>query len=79
LSGARNEPPNPFAELTERELEILELIADGRPNGEIAAGLGISEKTVKRHVSNIFSKLHLQDRTQAAVLAWRQGLVRRNP
>jgi NarL family two-component system response regulator LiaR len=66
----------PFAsELSEREAEVLRLIADGRSNTDIAERLVISEHTVKRHVSNILSKLHLEDRTQAAVYAWRSGLV----
>lgn len=77
LQGARAEAPNPFTELSERELEVLRLIADGRSNAEIAAELALSEKTVKGHVSNILSKLHLADRTQAAVLAWREGVMRR--
>ena len=63
-------------ELTERELEVLRLIATGRNNREIATELVISEKTVKTHVSNILSKLHLSDRTQAAIYALREGLVR---
>jgi DNA-binding NarL/FixJ family response regulator len=61
--------------LTEREQEILHLIADGMNNREIAAKLVISEKTVKTHVSNILSKLHLDDRTQAAIYALRHGLT----
>lgn len=66
----------PFApDLSEREAEVLRLIADGRSNTDIAERLVISEHTVKRHVSNILSKLHLEDRTQAAVYAWRSGLV----
>ena len=70
--------PNPFTELTDREMQILKLIADGQANATIADNLSISEKTVKGHVSNILSKLQLNDRTQAAVLAWREGVVRRN-
>jgi NarL family two-component system response regulator LiaR len=63
------------SELSERELEVLRLIAEGCANTEIAERLVISEHTVKRHVSNILSKLHLADRTQAAVYAWREGVV----
>ena len=63
-------------ELTERELEVLRLIARGRSNREIATDLVISEKTVKTHVSNVLSKLHLSDRTQAAIYALREGLVK---
>lgn len=76
--GPRPEAPNPFIELSDRELEVLRLIADGQRNADIAAELVISEKTVKNHVSNILSKLHLADRTQAAVYAWREGIVRRD-
>jgi NarL family two-component system response regulator LiaR len=78
LSGARQENLNPFTELSEREFEVLRLVADGKKNAEIAQILVISEKTVKNHVSNILSKLHLVDRTQAAVYAWREGIVRRD-
>lgn len=62
--------------LTERELDVLRLIAQGKSNREIADILVISEKTVKTHVSNVLSKLHLADRTQAAIYALRQRLVR---
>lgn len=80
LRGTRRDTPNLFTDLSDRELEVLRLIADGCSNGEIAAKLFISEKTVKGHVSNILSKLHMMDRTQAAVYAWQQGLVaRRDP
>jgi DNA-binding NarL/FixJ family response regulator len=62
--------------LTEREREVLALIADGRSNREIARALVLSEKTVKTHVSNILMKLDLADRTQAALWAVRHGLAR---
>ena len=61
--------------LTNRELEVLTLIARGMSNREIAETLVIAEKTVKSHVSNILSKLHLADRTQAAIYALRQHIV----
>jgi NarL family two-component system response regulator LiaR len=66
---------DPAAELTPREVEVLHLIAEGRSNAEIAAELVITERTVKAHVSNLLGKLHLSDRTQAAVYAWREGLM----
>jgi NarL family two-component system response regulator LiaR len=77
LRGERDHP-NLFNELSEREQEVLRLIASGMSNAEIANKLVLSEKTVKGHVSNILSKLHLEDRTQAAVLAWREGLMRKD-
>jgi NarL family two-component system response regulator LiaR len=77
LQGPRAEKVNPFTELSERELEVLKLIADGMSNADIAKKLFLSEKTVKGHVSNILSKLQLVDRTQAAVYAWREGIVRK--
>jgi len=61
--------------LTEREFEVLQAIATGRSNRQIAEDLGIVERTVKSHVSNILSKLYLNDRTQAAIYAWREGLM----
>jgi NarL family two-component system response regulator LiaR len=61
-------------DLTERELEVLRLIATGMSNREIAQALIIAEKTVKTHVSNILSKLRLADRTQAAIYALQNGL-----
>lgn len=80
LRGTRRDTPNLFTDLSERELDVLRLIADGLSNAEIANKLIISEKTVKGHVSNILGKLHMMDRTQAAVYAWQQGLkARRDP
>jgi DNA-binding NarL/FixJ family response regulator len=61
--------------LTERECQVLSLIASGRNNREIAEKLFISEKTVKTHVSSILGKLHLEDRTQAAIYALKHGLA----
>ncbi len=80
--AAKATQPNPpevldrSAELTERELEVLRLIANGLNNREIARQLAISEKTVKTHVSNILSKLNLADRTQAAIYALKAGLAK---
>jgi len=77
LQGLRKEDVNPFIELSEREFEVLRLIAAGKSNAEIAEALVIGESTVKTHISNILKKLHLDDRTQAAVYAWQEGIVRR--
>jgi NarL family two-component system response regulator LiaR len=76
LAGNRTASTDPLAELSSRELEVLKLIAEGLSNAEIAERLVLSQKTVKGHVSNILGKLHLADRTQAAILAWRQGMIR---
>ena len=76
LRGGNFEEINPFAELTSREMDVLKLIAQGLSNHEIADQLVISENTVKGHVSNILSKLQLADRTQAAVFAWKKGIVK---
>jgi NarL family two-component system response regulator LiaR len=65
----------PVDQLTAREMEVLRLIAKGKSNKEIADNLIVSEKTIKTHVSNILSKLHLADRTQVAIYALRQRLV----
>lgn len=77
LRGSRAQTINPYTELSEREQEVLKLIAEGLSNAEIAERLVLSEKTIKSHVSNILNKLHLSDRTQAAVFAWREGMVRK--
>jgi NarL family two-component system response regulator LiaR len=63
--------------LSQREREVLGLIADGLSNQQIAEQLGIGEKTVKTHVSNVLAKLGVADRTQAAVFAWKSGLKNR--
>ena len=70
-----NPADDPLGDLTERELEVLKAIARGLSNREIAVTLSISHATVKTHVSNLLGKLQLADRTQAAILAIRQGLV----
>jgi two-component system NarL family response regulator len=63
------------AELSDREIEVLKLIANGKDNSQIAADLHISPKTVKNHISNILMKLQIDNRIQAAVYAVRSGIV----
>ena len=74
LSRPPQRPPTPDP-LTEREVEVLRLVAQGRSNQEIARMLVVSEATVRTHVSSILSKLHLASRTQAALYALREGLA----
>ena len=71
----KSEAETPPEDLTPREMEVLQLIAQGLSNKELANKLTISEKTVKTHLSSIFSKLHLSDRTQAAIYALKHNLV----
>jgi NarL family two-component system response regulator LiaR len=78
IRGENGEEQPLFTELTDRETDVLKLIANGLTNSQIAEKLVISENTVKGHVSNILSKLHLADRTQVAVYAWQQGIVNRH-
>jgi NarL family two-component system response regulator LiaR len=74
LSHPPKQPPTPEP-LTEREVEVLKLVAQGQSNQEIAEELVISEATARTHVSNILRKLHLASRTQAALYALREGLA----
>ena len=75
FSAARTTVPSRvFPELSERETELLALIAQGRSNQEIADQLGLTLKTVRNHVSNIFSKLQVADRAQAVIRAREAGL-----
>jgi DNA-binding NarL/FixJ family response regulator len=71
---ARPSPPDAFADLTNREREILGMLADGHPNARIAERLHLSPKTVRNHVSSIFAKLHVADRAEAMLQARRAGL-----
>ncbi|KUF07511.1 response regulator transcription factor [Leucobacter sp. G161] len=75
--AARPEPKQraTLSQLTERELEVMRLVASGQTNAELAAALFLSEQTVKTHVSRILSKLGLRDRTQIVVAAYESGLV----
>jgi len=75
LREMRQQGQSPLKDLTPRELEVLTRVARGRSNPEIAADLVISEPTVRMHVANILSKLHLADRTQAAIYALQQHIV----
>jgi DNA-binding NarL/FixJ family response regulator len=75
LREVRTPDPPAAAALSEREVEVLRLVAIGRSNKEIARQLGIGEQTVKSHVSNILAKLGVQSRTQAALYAHRTGLA----
>ncbi|MER3452403.1 MAG: DNA-binding response regulator [Acidimicrobiia bacterium] len=75
FAAAREQVAQPSSPLSEREQQVLQLLADGRTNKEIAAELYVSEATVKTHVENILRKLGVSDRTQAVAEAFRRGLV----
>jgi two-component system, NarL family, response regulator LiaR len=75
LHGAPRDSAALYEALSAREREVLQLIASGLHNAEIAERLVISERTVKSHVNNILAKLHVADRTQAAIYAWRSGVM----
>jgi DNA-binding NarL/FixJ family response regulator len=77
IRGDDGEDAHLIAELTDRELDVLKLVANGFSNNQIAGQLVISENTVKGHVSNILDKLHLADRTKVAAYAWQKGIVER--
>lgn len=65
----------PQSDLSARELEVLRLIVDGMSNKEIAAALSVTESTVKNHVNSLLSKMHVRDRTQAATMALKRGIL----
>lgn len=75
LASSLRTPPSKVRDLTDREREVLVLVANGQTNQQIAKRLGMAERTARTHVSNILAKLDLTSRTQAAMLAVREGLV----
>jgi two-component system NarL family response regulator len=75
MSRASQEPPMPAPKLTDREMEVLRLVAQGMNNRDIAKALFISENTVKNHIRNILEKLHLHSRMEAVVYAVREKMI----
>jgi DNA-binding NarL/FixJ family response regulator len=76
--ASRPRAADPLADLTPRERQVLELVASGLNNQEIAVELGLAEKTVKHYMTDILQKLHLRSRVEAALLAAKAGLTREN-
>ncbi|MFQ5612656.1 MAG: response regulator [Anaerolineae bacterium] len=74
LSRPRPRPPDPLSELTEREQQILQLVAEGLTNREIGQRLHLAEKTVKHYMTNVLQKLHVRSRVEAALLAQKRSL-----
>ncbi len=79
LSAPRREPTKKGRQLTEREIELLQLVAKGLPNKAIAQALSVSENTVKYHLKKVFQKLGAQNRTEAVMHAIRAGLIKPAP
>jgi NarL family two-component system response regulator LiaR len=77
MHDIQNQPDQAASEnnLTDREIEILQMVAQGRTNQQIADALFLSERTVRTHITNILAKLRLENRTQAALYALRQGIA----
>jgi two-component system nitrate/nitrite response regulator NarL len=75
VGSASANPVSPLASLTQREFQVVRLVAEGLSNKEISSRLRLSDKTIKNHISHILAKLHLKARTQLAILAVRSGLV----
>ena len=75
LPAAVSRTPDELAQLTEREQQVLRMLAAGLTNAEISAALVLSEATVKTHVSNLLGKLGLRDRVQAVIYAYETGLI----
>ena len=76
ISAWTVDDPSQESELSDRELEVLRLVVDGKTNQEIGSEIGISPKTVEKHLESVYSKLHVASRVEAAVLAVKEGIVK---